>query len=128
MDLDLTREQSRELATTGRVAVWERIAFPGVFPEEAHKLEYCEQSRDGSWIFYSAPPETFPQSYRDSGGGLFAPHPPGTRAMLNTGTPTQAGGVTVRIGALVRLTAASCTPERRDEWGWLTVWEHEGSK
>ena len=130
--LNLTPDQSAQLARDVRVETWERMQ-PQPEPQWLHaevdallayldgnigistiqrvlKMGFVEASRVAA--FLTATP----------------PHPPGTRATVNTGTPTQAGGVTVRVGAIVRLTATSCTPERRDEWGWLTVWQHEGSK
>jgi hypothetical protein len=124
--LTLTPSQSRDLATTGRVAVWERMKDQPpadaieVFSWFAGDLRNAPNGCAEDGLYFRTP-----RGLRHIGT---APHPPGTRATVNTGTPTQAGGVTVRVGAIVRLTATSCTPERRDEWGWLTVWQHEGSK
>jgi hypothetical protein len=129
--LDLTPDQSRDLATTGRVAVWERmeeqpdgVTTKTLEPWVKAFVTIEDPNRPGYLIETDRNPRTGHQLCKR----IPAPYPPGTRAMLNTGTPTQAGGVTVRVGAIVRLTATSCTPERRGEWGWVTVWENEGSK
>jgi len=169
MDLDLTPSQSRDLATTGRVEVWERMEpqpfdrgpIPGFSKHDwcwnspPHQIDKTKPSM-ASWIRTDEFLEALAKH---------APHPPGTRARVREpislnhsihyshSTPSGTVGLIYRASWATdfdhygrpfvderrwltaeempdwairsEAVAISCTPERRDEWGWVTVWETE---
>jgi hypothetical protein len=105
-DLDLTPEQAAAFAREGGVERWVRMEPQ---PEHRHGRVYQHKGTIGNMLMIAT---------------KHAPHPPGTRAMVQTGTPTQVGGVTVRIGAIIRATLTTVKPEQRDGvWGWVERWE-----
>lgn len=120
--LDLDAPQAASLARGERVERWvpwekqppKRFKDAVVITNgERYALSYAPS--------ITAPCEAWPPNPEP---GLLPPHPPGTRARVNTGAPTQAGGVTVRVGAIIIAVCKSVTPEvRGGEYGFVKGWE-----
>lgn len=110
--LDLTAEQSAQLAAGQAVEVWERMEPQ---PEHGHEVIDCHHSRTGFAL------AKIGGMCLCSAANIPTPNPPGTRAIATQRFAV--GRYGYDIAKDIRVVSTTTRPEQRDgAWGFVTGW------